>query len=94
MAKYIDKEPLVQEIKEFKQAVQSANTDYLTGYLSALSVAQGMIAKQDIADVVQVVRCKDCKWYNIFRLECYKPHRNGVSWIDDFCSYGERKENG
>ena len=48
---------------------------------------------KDKADFVQVVRCKDCKWYNIFRLECYKPYRNGVSWIDDFCSYGERSKD-
>ena len=38
-------------------------------------------------DVVEVVRCKDCKYWNngdCYRLELSRP--------DDFCSYGERKE--
>ena len=105
MPKYIDKEPLVQEIKEFKQAVQSANTDYLTGYLSALSVAQGMIAKQDIADVVQVVRCRECIQnygltqqseevpYNKNDIVCCFWNTDGLE-ADDYCSKGQRKENG
>ena len=51
-------------------------------------------------EAVPVVRCKDCKWY---------APNNDDSWIgcaldtrhpedepkaDDFCSYGERKDNG
>lgn len=51
-------------------------------------------------DVVPVVRCRECRWYNAgandseswsdctFR---YGKHFN-VS-PDDFCSYGQRKEN-
>ena len=49
------------------------------------------------ADVVEVVRCKVCKY-----LEIDKGHRHGKmclmrgsdGWCndDDFCSYGERKE--
>lgn len=38
-------------------------------------------------DFVEVVRCKDCKYWNngdCYRLELSRP--------DDFCSYGERKE--
>lgn len=42
--------------------------------------------------VVPVVRCKDCKHYNVFRLECHNGHMNGVIGIDGFCSYGERRE--
>ena len=49
-------------------------------------------------DAVEVVRCKDCKWY---------APNNGGSWLgcafdtrhpddvpkaEDFCSYGERKD--
>ena len=58
------------------------------------------IEEQPTEDAVEVVRCKDCKWY--------APNNEG-SWIgcafdtrhpddvpkaDDFCSYGERKDNG
>ena len=51
------------------------------------------IKEQPAADVVQVVRCKDCR-----RVE--KDHLFGGYWCrgyrvspDDFCSYGERKES-
>lgn len=44
-------------------------------------------------DAVPVVRCKDCKWRNwetngCDRNPCVEP------WFEnDFCSYGERKDN-
>ena len=43
------------------------------------------------ADVVEVVRCKDCKWFNKIGCaikivdESDKPHE------DDFCSFAERR---
>lgn len=57
------------------------------------------------ADVVPVVRCKDCKYYRVstmlapnkfcFRLKHPVEDRPiGYNFApDDFCSYGERKEN-
>lgn len=54
------------------------------------------------ADVVPVVRCKDCKHFNHERMECENEavstdHEGGAQyslnfWLDDFCSYGERKD--
>lgn len=56
--------------------------------------------KSPTADVVEVVRCKDCKYY--------KPQTRSITWNnttkyccrganvkvneDDYCSYGERRE--
>jgi hypothetical protein len=45
-------------------------------------------------DFVEVVRCKDCKYYRLYHLACVYPHHNGVISVDGFCSYGERKEQG
>ena len=52
--KDIDEQPTIQpdnnlqkladEIASFKRCVKSENSDYLTGYLCALSVVEGMIA--------------------------------------------------
>lgn len=48
----------------------------------------------EIADVVEVVRCKDCKYFDA--VDCCNasittfPH--GVRDFDDYCSYGERKD--
>lgn len=43
---------------------------------------------------VPIVRCKHCKHYNLYRLECHNGHMNGYIGIDGFCSYGERKDDG
>lgn len=45
------------------------------------------------ADVVEVVRCKDCR-YLMFS-DCYgecKQNHLGIVRPDDYCSYGERKD--
>jgi hypothetical protein len=40
-----------------------------------------------------VVRCKNCKHYNLYRLACTNPGKlNGWIGIDGFYSYGERKD--
>lgn len=58
-----------------------------------------------LPDVVEVVRCKDCKYRCCG--DCMKPENVGTYWDeeaydtpcyiyveeDHFCSYGERKEN-
>lgn len=40
------------------------------------------------ADVVPVVRCKDCKFW-----DCGDCYRLELSRPDDFCSYGEMRDN-
>lgn len=49
-----------------------------------------------------VTRCKDCKHFNHEHMECENDavstdHEGGAQyslnfWLDDFCSYGERKD--
>ena len=47
------------------------------------------------ADVVEVVRCKDCKhwiyWADCKYCTCDIHHHKNMT-INDFCSYGERKD--
>ena len=48
-----------------------------------------------ISDRIEVVRCKDCKNYEIGK--GYEPYCNHINGLDeakdnDFCSYGERRE--
>lgn len=41
--------------------------------------------------VAELIRCKDCKWYEFDRkMHCGLPH--GVRSKDDYCSDAERKE--
>lgn len=54
------------------------------------------------ADVAPVVHCRDCKHFNHEHMECENEavstdHEGGAQyslnfWLDDFCSYGERKD--
>ena len=48
--------------------------------------------QQTRADMVAVVRCKDCKHYAKSMVWC--DHEEGLACPDkmDFCSYGERKD--
>ena len=57
------------------------------------------MSKIPTADVVEVVRCKDCKYYIDGR--CYVKNLKPLFAVNvnihnrkdnDFCSYGERKE--
>lgn len=61
------------------------------GFLPNLVVS--VLDKQPTADVVEVVRCKDCKFFTGKDYDgcCIK---NGLAtrYAYDYCSYGERKE--
>ena len=55
-----------------------------------------MIRKRPTVDSVEVVRCRECKHYEIHKPKVLENcERNGYMIPmkpDDFCSYGERKE--
>jgi hypothetical protein len=55
--------------------------------------SEEMIAKMIInsAPSIDIVRCKDCKYWNYEMSGC-KRNPSVVAWRDDdFCSYGERE---
>lgn len=86
MNEYIKREDAYKYIDEHLEEV-------FVGQTIADAVKQ-IISKVSTTDVVEVVRCKDCKHY---ALMCeVTGHCN---WIDeitkptDFCSYGERKDD-
>ena len=54
-----------------------------------IAAAMNAIDEMPAADVAPVVRCKDCKWYPF----CCRTIRTDGNRPDDYCSYGERKEN-
>lgn len=82
--------------------------DYKEGVLRGLVAKQNnvidMIKDQPVADVAPVVRCEDCKyrtWFvpgygcGNFESPFYKAVDEDVSIMtkpDDFCSYGEKRE--
>lgn len=94
MAEYITKEAAIQV---FEWGEADVIEDYGDGYNFGFSrgIIKSAINAIPAADVAPVVRCKGCKYYD--RGECYHPrHERHLQSIcqedDDFCSYGERKE--
>ena len=64
----------------------------------ALNVAAVVLAKKIRGLLVEVVRCKKCKHFGGHgACYCHAADENGTPIFvreDDFCSYGERKDNG
>ena len=56
-----------------------------------------MVSNFQPVDAVEVVRCKDCKHYEIHKPKVLENcERNGYlipMKLDDFCSHGERKDD-
>lgn len=90
MAEYINRAELIENLNKFAPEHYNASINQL-------------ITKQPTADVVEVVRCKDCK-------RCYEKRTKRNNQLmrfcmrmdgneyqvnaNDFCSYGTPKERG
>lgn len=98
MAEYINREETKRELSEW---CISLNSPHLLSRDDTMFLLDNIPA----ADVAPVVRCRDCKYYRAssilapnefcFRLKHPVEDRPiGYNFApDDFCSYGERKEN-
>ena len=85
MAEYIEREAAKSEF----------NLHF--GGVSHAVIASKILDEIPAADVVEVVRCKDCKHENVHHAISDK-HTWCEYWgidpdFDDFCSYGERRDN-
>lgn len=78
MAEYINR----------KAAIHAVHNAWMNGayYVETMNA----LKKLSSADIVAVVRCKDCKWYGTNDELCL---REGMSMSEeDYCSYGEQKD--
>ena len=80
MRRYIDREDLLNNLKRFAP-------ELLTPFIVML------IEKQPTADVVEVVRCKDCRHYerSTVHNEHFCNEYGGYVVENDFCSRAEKK---
>ena len=86
MAECIERAAAVKSVLRMRRPENSVAQNRM------LSIIQMDMLKLPAADVVPVVRCKDCK-YNVGTKKCLNPDSFfAVPKDDDFCSYGERKE--
>ena len=99
MARMIDAD---KRISEIKQLYCDGCDNYGGAKCRSCWVDDAMCLIDDAktVDAVEVVRCKDCKFYE---LKCYSDGKkrmccenNNAIWTDTppdaFCSYGERKD--
>lgn len=100
MAEYIERAAAVKSVLRMRRPENSVAQNRM------LSIIQMDMLKLPAADVVPVVRCKDCKHYRNYQNGlCYlhtEPKTNARGYSgdavcvepDDFCSYGEKKDGG
>lgn len=96
MKKYIDADKLKEKLKEFRSLAYS---DFGSGMLVGNEKAQAALEMMPTADVVEVIFCKDCKYYERYSIYdddyyCMAEHTQSLFSPNktDFCSHGERKE--
>ena len=82
MSDYIKREDAIKAIMEYIRDGCDESDEFIDGTYKAK-----LIVEEDIpsADVVEVVRCKDCKGYEVCRN--MKPISE-----NDYCSWGKRKD--
>ena len=74
---------------DFMLKIAEAERKFICDLLNSLQ-------QMEVVDAVPVVRCRDCKYYEIHKPKVLENcERNGYiipKKPDDFCSYGERKD--
>lgn len=59
------------------------------------SVMHRILIQMQTVDAVEVVRCRECRWWHDWNGECYAKEAQGFGHLweaDDYCSFGERKD--
>ena len=79
MARLIDADRAIEIVRS--QGVAHPNAYHLTNYATLI------LREAPTVDAVPVVRCKDCRKFKTYGC------RMVASEYDDFCSYGERKDD-
>lgn len=91
MSRYIDADKLYELIRtnDYKLATKNGSIDY---GMFTVGIRQ-TIDKMPTANVVEVVRCKDCRHYKLFTgyNENFCNEYGGFVVENDFCSRAEKK---
>lgn len=92
--RYIEVEPLLELIDDYIQEYDTLEDGYHNPKWCAMQEARRSIEKQPTADIVEVVRCKDCKHNDIASLNDANALCNlfyGCWQADDYCSHAEKR---
>lgn len=78
-----------------KQPCEQDERAIIGAYYTAYSKSYHIVKDAPTVDAVQVVRCKDCQWFDA-NDDYYDSYcdKNGISVEEDFyCADGERKDD-
>lgn len=96
--KYIAVSKIMEEVKALHRRVNSANADYDTGFHSATSAIQGLIASMPGEYLPEFPRCKDCISYHPYGKsttelvtwgKCMKISMDVDMPANGYCCFGE-----
>ena len=85
----VDADALEKKLHEL--ALDDWNQGVSTSWSNAYLECEDMVYNAQTVDAVEVVRCKDCEWWNSKEETCIEI--GGLWRSSDFCSWGERKED-
>ena len=81
MSDLIDRQAAIDGLKKIPDLTVYAYCSFLD-----------MLMNMPSADVVEVVRCKDCKWFNDIGCSICIVDDSDKPTENDYCSFGERKD--
>ena len=93
MVEYIEREAISEEIRKYYYK-NPPNFSYGEGFDRGLDRAQRAILDAPAADVVEVVRCKYCKYFGLNDENvpyCLNPFGLDDPEPNGFCNYGRKK---
>ena len=97
MTEYIDKEAMLEQITRRESLMVGDK-------MISIDALREFIMNRPVADVIPVIRCKDCKWYIRDKQKGGFCRKSGAAmWSpglpydelkpDDYCSRAQRREN-
>lgn len=100
MTRYIDADDFENVMYHEAFEIDTEMQRWDSGCWIRYKLFENLLEKQPTADVVEVIRCEDCKWYkSIFSWNgnehkiCVREPSEPPREPDDYCSYGEGRED-
>lgn len=90
MADLIDRQAVVDMLQQL--AYNDWNQGVCTTWANAYSECADMVESLPTADAIEVVRCKDCKWFNDIGCSIRIVDDSDKPTENDYCSFGERND--
>lgn len=93
MAKYINADEFVTKLDTMKNPdSEFATDDYIDGFSDGVSDAIKELMTMPSADVVEVVRCKDCDNFEDIICGWCRYFEKPIT-LNDYCSRGEKRDS-